>query len=434
MKSLLTAIKQFHATTLNQGNVLVGVSGGLDSTVLCELLRENHIPFALAHVNYGLRGKDSVQDEQFLSRYAKKHHLDLHVLQAGNEFKSDKSNLQERARTIRYNFFEEMCEEYGYVAIALAHHANDQVENFLLSAAKGKGISALAGMETFSQGRWRPLLHTTKQELHDWAKKRKLKWREDVSNLTNDYQRNRIRNKVLPELEKLNPQAIHAVLQSQQILRESLAISEFTLAPLLEKFKGTKNGLPFWNLDEMRTFSFAKSLLYYALPKGLFNAAQLDEILDLAHSGTHINALSGEVVWYDRGMLYLLPAQSDMVYETHTLKGKEKSVAHFKLDTPLASKFKLEKRADWVQVDFDKLQFPLVLRKIKKGDRIQPLGMKGQKKVSDLLIQHKIPAFQKAHTWVLESGGELVAVVGICVSERFKIEANTRKIYRMQPM
>jgi len=434
MKTLLTTIQQFHATTLNKGKVLVGVSGGLDSTVLCELLRETHIPFALAHVNYGLRGKDSVQDEQFISRYAKKYGLDLHVLQAGNEFKSGKANLQERARNLRYNFFEEMCEEHGYVTIALAHHANDQVENFILSASKGKGLSALAGMETFQHKRWRPLLGITKTELEAWAKKRKLKWREDVSNLSNDYQRNRIRNKVVPELEKLNPQAVHGILQSQQILREAAALSALVVGPLLEQIQGNKNGLPFWNLEALRVLPFAKSLLYHALPKGLFNAAQLDEVLSLTHSGTQIHASSGEVLWYDRGMLYLLPAASDMVYETHTLKGKEKSAAHFKIDTPLASKFKLEKRGDWVQVDFDKLQFPLVLRKIKKGDHIQPLGMKGQKKVSDLLIQHKIPAFQKAHTWVLESKGELVAVVGICVSECFKIEANTRKIYRMQPM
>ena len=434
MKSLLSTIQAFHANRLHKKKVLVGVSGGLDSMVLCELLRETNIPFALAHVNYGLRGKDSVQDENFLARYAKKHGLDLHVLQAVNEFKSGKSNLQERARNLRYNFFEEMCEEHGYTAIVLAHHANDQVENFLLSASKGKGISALAGMETFSQGRWRPLLHTTKQELLDWAKKKKINWREDVSNQTDDYQRNRIRNKVLPELEKINPQAVHAVLQSQQILRESLAISEFTLGPLIEKLKGTKNALPYWNLDEIRTFPFAKSLLYYALPKGLFNAAQLEEMLELTTSGTRVAALSGEVLWYDRGIIYLLPAQSDLVYQSYELTAKTKAVAHFKIDFPSSSKFKLEKRADWVQVDFNKLEFPLTLRLIKKGDRIQPLGMKGQKKVSDLLIQHKVPVFQKAHTWVLESAGELVAVVGICVSERFKIEAQTSKIFRMQPM
>ncbi|MDQ3111737.1 MAG: tRNA lysidine(34) synthetase TilS, partial [Bacteroidota bacterium] len=214
--------------------VLAAVSGGVDSVVLCDLLAKNNISFAIAHVNYGLRGKESDCDEKFVSELANMLDVPFYMLRCTEETfaASGENSIQAAARKIRYDFFETTCIQQGYAFIATAHHKDDSIETALLNFARGTSITGLTGITPVNKNLIRPMLFTTRDEIAAYAKEQQLAWREDSSNETDKYTRNKFRHHLLPWLKEEIPQSYKGFEASFRNLEEvqqliSAALSNF---------------------------------------------------------------------------------------------------------------------------------------------------------------------------------------------------------------
>ena len=383
MKKLLKDLKA-EFQTFEEAQLLVAVSGGMDSMLLAELLLRAKIPFAVAHVNYQLRGKDSEKDEQFVKAYCKKNKLTFHCAHAGDLWKESKNNLQERARDFRYTYFQQLQDEFGYTKVVLAHHANDQLETVLQHLVRGSGLKGLLGMKRHTSNKWRPLLEISKKELEGYAKELKLKWREDASNNSTVYGRNKIRNKVVPILEEMNPNILQTLSNSIEIWEEQHAIVQESLQSWLDQNIVLKGENELLSIEAVHNHYAPRQIMWEWLNLFEFTTGEIDEILKLQKTGAKVSNATYAVA-RDRGNFVLYALKSEMHLDE----------SNYEVDIVPAKGYTIEKDAKVVQLNADKLRFPLEIRRFEPGDKIRSLGMKGMKKVSDVLVQAKIPLNEK---------------------------------------
>ncbi|MFM1771149.1 MAG: tRNA lysidine(34) synthetase TilS [Bacteroidota bacterium] len=420
MKQLLKNLKA-EFQTIEEAKLLVAVSGGMDSMLMAELLLRAKIPFAVAHVNYQLRGKDSEKDEQFVKAYCKKNKLTFHCAHAGDLWKASKNNLQERARDFRYNYFQQLQDEFGYTHVVLAHHANDQLETVLQHLIRGSGLKGLLGMKRHTHNKWRPLLEISKKELEGYAKELKLKWREDASNSSSIYGRNKIRNKVVPILEEMNPNILQTLSNSIEIWEEQHAIVQESLQSWLDQNVVLKGENELLSIAAVNNHYAPRQIMWEWLNLFEFTTGEIEEILKLQKTGAKVSNATYAVA-RDRDNYVLYALKSEMTLDE----------SNYEVDIVPAKGYEIEKDSKVVQLNADKLRFPLEIRPFEPGDKIRSLGMKGMKKVSDVLVQAKIPLNEKKNYPVLVSKKEIVAVIGLCVSEDYKIDATAKKVFVMR--
>jgi tRNA(Ile)-lysidine synthase len=420
MKKLLKDLKAEYQT-FEDAQLLVAVSGGMDSMLMAELLLKAKIPFAVAHVNYQLRGKDSEKDEQFVKAYCKKHKLTFHCAHAGDLWKESKNNLQERARDFRYTYFQQLQDEFGYTTVVLAHHANDQLETVLQHLVRGSGLKGLLGMKRHTSTKWRPLLSISKKDLEAFAKELKLKWREDASNKSSVYGRNKIRNKVVPILEELNPNILQTLNNSIEIWEEQHSIVQESLQNWLEENVELKGESELLSIAAVHNHYAPRQIMWEWLNLFEFTTGEIDEILKLQKTGAKVSNATYAVA-RDRDHYVLHALQSEMPLDE----------SKYDVDIVPAKGYEIEKDPKVVQLNADKLRFPLEIRAYEPGDKIRSLGMKGLKKVSDVLVQAKIAMNEKKNYPVLVSKDEIVAVIGLCISEDYKLDAAAKNVFVMR--
>lgn len=433
LKKFQSFVEENKLFTFND-NLLVAVSGGIDSVVLCHLLHLANYKFAIAHVNFKLRNQDSELDAQFVSELAKKLNVNFYLKEVNTtEFsKANKISIQAAARKIRYDWFDFLLKKHDYNYLLTAHHLNDSFETAIYNFIKGTGIKGLRGIKTSNGHIKRPLLFATKKEIHDFAIENMLSWRDDISNIEDKYNRNHLRINVLPKFEKVNPSYISTFAQTsanlqfvEKIFFKNLentkvkVVSQNENIVYIDKEKLLEEGVEwlYFILDE---YDFADEV-YKILTKNLFQQSGkifLSEKFKLTN---------------DRSQLIITPISTFDNNESEILVSNE-GVFHFlnltiEINTIPIEKFNMEKATDLAQLDFDTIQFPLRFRKIKNGDKIQPLGLKGaSKKISDLLIDKKKSLVEKSKTIVVESNKNIVWVSNICISELCKVTSKTKKV------
>ncbi|MCE3280407.1 MAG: tilS [Bacteroidetes bacterium] len=417
-------------------SILLAVSGGVDSVVMCELFSRSDLNFAVAHCNFQLRNAESEEDCLFVAKLAKKYKVPFHTatFNTADYSKKNKLSIQVAARNQRYDWFEQIRNKEGYSYIATAHHRDDSIETFFINLIRGTGISGLHGILPQQGKLIRPLLFTTKEEIVSYALKNKLKFREDSSNASDKYLRNKIRHSVVPVLKELNPmfdsvlsQNIQHLRDVEKIFRKEIQNKQKEL--LIIKDKETQIAVKaLQQLDPIETY------LFEILRPYNFNSSICQKIAASLNkdSGKQFFSSTHRLI-KDRDKLIIQEITNVTISDkTTTLKKDQKKI---QIDTLRLSFKKLRAGTKFshsslqAALDLDKLRFPLTVRKWKHGDTFQPLGMKGKKKLSDFFIDKKLSLSEKENVWLLLSGDDIAWVIGYRIDDRFKITDETKKIY-----
>ena len=417
--------------------VLLAVSGGIDSVVLCELTKETRIPFAIAHCNFNLRGEESNRDEGFVKSLGEKYNVDVFVKNFDTTAfaEAQKISIQEAARDLRYRWFEETRNAQGFAYTLLAHHANDNLETLLLNFFRGSGLDGLTGMpeEKKEAHCLRPMLPLKRSEIEAYAKEKGLRWVEDSSNTSSKYTRNFLRNELIPQIQKVFPKVEENLLNNIQRLKETNVLYKELVEGLKKRIcegRGEEVYLPVLKLLKYKN----TSLIYEIIREYGFGESYVDEVLKLldAPSGKYIANEQYRII---RHQAWLIIAPKLISTQTFVIDKSDEAVLFDKYKLLLKSiplqKFSLDKSPHVAQLNAKEIEFPLVLRQWKKGDYFYPLGMRKKKKLARFFIDQKLSKTEKEKVWVLESHKRIVWIVGHRIDDRFKVTDSTKAVLQL---
>ena len=390
---------------------LLAVSGGLDSMVLCTLLHELQLPIKILHVNYGLRDADSDEDQAFVAAYCQKHHIKLEVLEVGlkNQLVINKLNLQAEARRIRYAFFKELQAQTPNSLLCTAHQADDQIETFWLQLARGAGLKGLAGMARQSENLLRPMLNLSRSEVLALAKEMKVTWREDSSNATLKYRRNLWRHEFLPYLNTKSPGLNQEIALIQKVFTREIEGQEALLKQAIRNFN-INQSISLVELAQLSAYQFIELFKNSGVPTHVIR-----RISDLfqAENGKYLSWTDGK----DQKSYYFIKHQQQI-----QLYSKEPFVWHYSLH-PVLEKEGLEQQQQLVDMDLIKGQ--PYFRAVQMGDSISISGMKGSKKVLQILKEAGVPAPLRKQQLILCDDQKVLAVPTLQINAQIKAHANT---------
>ncbi len=432
---MIERLKDHIATSfpfLKEKNLLIACSGGVDSVVLCYLIKSLDYQFSIAHCNFSLRGKESDLDEDLVSDLGDK--LSVPVFTKTFDTRSyiseNQISIQMAARDLRYEWFESLCQEQSFDHILTAHHLDDDLETFFINLSRGTGIRGLAGIPQINDRIVRPLLIFSKDDIVDFAREKDLKWREDQSNSRNDYLRNQIRHELVPEFIKLNETALKNFRRTKDHLGESLDLIDDYLVLISNLIcTETQEGIQF-DIVKLKDLPHTHAVLYELLSPYGFSA--WEDIGDL------LNAQTGKMIY--SGSHRLIKDRDRLILSKieHTEAGKEIIITGSEEEINASVHLQFEevntidetsKRS--IFVDKDKVKYPLKIRRWKEGDSFYPFGMKGKKKLSKFFKDEKLSLLAKEKIRVLLSDNQIVWVIGLRPDDRFKIEDNTKKIIKI---
>lgn len=413
--------------------LLLAISGGLDSVVLAHLLSQNNFQFSLAHMNFQLRGEDSNKDEKFVKELAKQLGVKVYVKKV--EIDNDSGSTQIQARDLRYAWFDELIEKYSFDKLLTAHHANDLLETALLNLSRGTGIKGLRSILPLQNGVARPLLFAEKSELKQFAIENSIEWREDISNASDHYTRNKIRQHVIPKMLELNPNLIAGFQQTALRLRATEDAWNDKLQEISENYFQFKN--KDIEIDKsLLENSHAIVYLSELLSDYGFTLSQLQSF-DFNRTGAQLLS-SSNVLSIDRNKILITKVNDE---DVHSFFPKHIKIETATIETPYGNlnfrfiekaALKFENNQNVAFIDYESLKEPLLIDLWQDGDKIQPLGMSGKKKISDILIDQKVSLPDKKRVMILKSGGENVWLIGHKFSNSFKIKEDTIKILRIE--
>ncbi len=420
--------------------LLIAVSGGVDSVVLCDLCFHAGFNFEIAHCNFQLRGNDSEADEKFVIELASKYKVKHHVVKFDTEkFAADnKQNIQLAARNLRYTWFNHiLSNDTSITNILTAHHADDNLETILMNFFKGTGINGLKGIQSNHAGIGgkivRPLLFANKSELIDYAKSNNCQWREDVSNESDKYTRNFFRNQIIPLIENVIPEAKANVQNNIKRFNEIAVIYDNAIlnikSKLLER-KVNEIHIPVLKLIKHDAF---ETILFEIIKPYNFTSSQLNDAIHLLHadSGKYVLSYSHRIL-KNRNWLIISPNETQD--ESVFIIESDTKIVHFgsnKITIENTSSTQFSNDSAIALLDLKNIQFPLMLRKWKQGDYFYPLGMLKKKKLSRFFIDIKLSLLEKENTWVVESNKKIIWVVGKRIDNRFKISDTTESVLKL---
>lgn len=412
--------------------ILVACSGGLDSVVLAYLLKELNEDIGLAHCNFGLRGKESDGDQLFVVELSERWNLPVftETFDTKKYAETNKISTQMAARDLRYQWFEEIRDDFQYDYIVTAHHADDDLETFLINFSRGSGLRGFIGIPEQNDFVVRPLLAFSREEIFTFAKEKELHWREDSSNAQKDYLRNQIRHDVIPPWKKTATQWLSAFRRTQKNLKNSEALVQDYLQ-LVSQLVMEEGALGIsLSISKLNDLPNREALLYELLaPYGFTAWEDIDHLLS-AQSGKQIFSKTHRLI-KDREVLLLTEIPLNEKNEVRIITENE-----IQIEEPLKMSFIPTDKMGYIDnrtvyVDSEKITFPLMLRKWQEGDVFQPFGMKGKKKLSKFFKDEKLSLAAKKEVWVLLSQHQIIWIVGLRMDDRFKITPTTNKILKI---
>jgi tRNA(Ile)-lysidine synthase len=406
MKNDLDKIIKDHIA--KNSKIVVAFSGGPDSVyLLYKLIELNHCKIVLAHFNHKLRGKDSDLDEEFAKETAKKLKLEFEsdYLDIKKYAKENSLNLEEAARIKRYEFLNKIKQKHKAKYIVTAHHADDNLETFLLNFIRGAGLNGLKSMQIINNNIFRPLLYTSKEEINDYLRKNKIKFRVDKSNNDNSFTRNKLRNEIIPKLREIQPDLINISIRN---------LKNFNEIHELIKNRANKDVL-----TKQILLSIYKNV--YGSTKNL-STSQLEKLLKLSK-----NKKTGKKAEFGKNFfltsttksLELIPKNNPISIKKKKIKIPGKTSYEFgEIECILTNQ--VPKRG--LFLEYSKLKLPLYIRSKVDGDRFRPFGLKGTKKLQDFFTDNKIPKHKRSQIPVItDKKGKIVAIGNFTIDDNYKI-------------
>jgi tRNA(Ile)-lysidine synthase len=411
--------------------VLLAVSGGLDSMVMLELFHRARFNIGVAHVNFQLRGEASDGDEALARKVCEQKGIPFFSTQvATKEYAKEKGiSVQMAARELRYTWFASVAKEHQYDWIATAHHLNDSIETALFNWTNASSLAGLCGIAAQHGNIIRPLLFATRKELEDFAQDYAVPWREDSSNDLDVYKRNFIRHQVIPKLKELNPSLESSLQRGQRKLFSELSFLNYAFEQWKIQYVVEENAIIRIEKIGLDKVDAAAMLLYKVAEPFGFNFDVCEEVMQVLHAqaGKKFLSASHELI-VDRTTV-LIAQHADLLSPILIEKGQTDAFfGNWHLSLAVDEKQQPVNDPQVAMLDLSLLQFPLIWRQWQAGDVFQPLGMKGHKKISDLLVDTKVPMPDKAKVTVICSGEEIVWVAGHRLDERFKLTENTKEV------
>lgn len=419
---------------LKESKLLIAISGGIDSVVLTYLCHEFKLNITLAHCNFNLRGDESDGDEAFVNQLAENLNLEVFTQHFDtNEYaKTKKQSTQMAARELRYNWFEKLLKQFQFDYILTAHHADDNLETFLINFTRGTGLEGLTGIPEVNGKFVRPLLPFSSEAIEAYASTNNIKWRDDSSNASVKYLRNKLRHEVVPILKEINPSLLQSFQSTLSHLNDaSNVINESTKSFLDNAIETISNDELRLKITDFKTLENPKAYLYQALKA--YGFTEWNDVLALldAETGKQVFSKTHRLI-KNRESLLLSPLQTEnheaiLIFEEELKKETPLGVLLFEEVNAVSNHDK-----NIIYVDKETLKFPLKLRKRKEGDVFYPLGMKGKKKLSKYFKDEKMSLLDKENTWLLCSNDDIVWVVGRRADNRFRVKENTKGILKIK--
>ncbi|MEB8328931.1 tRNA lysidine(34) synthetase TilS [Flavobacteriaceae bacterium KMM 6897] len=417
---------------LREGKFLLACSGGLDSVVLTHLCHSTKVDFALAHCNFGLRGEASDGDEAFVKNLAKDLDKEFFVIHfhTVEYMNKNKVSLQMAARELRYEWFQSLMEQKGWKTLVTAHHADDNLETFLINLSRGTGIDGLTGIPEKTTGISRPLLKYSRVKIEAYANEQKLEWREDSSNQETKYLRNKIRHQIVPLLKELHPTFLNNFNQTQHYLRQTSGIAEDHIKQLKEKLFIRDMDVIKIPIAEVLKLKPIEGYMYALLHD--YGFKEWNDVMSLltAMGGKEIRSKTHRLLKHREYLLLeeiSIPESLEYgIYETDD-----------RIEEPLQMSLDMVDRIEEtgnaiLYVDKETLKYPMTVRKWRKGDYFYPFGMSGRKKVSKFFKDVRMDQISKEKQWLLCSEDNVVWIMGKRGDERFKVTPKTKQILKIR--
>ncbi len=424
--------------------LLLAISGGLDSVVLAHLLHKGDFTFAMAHCNFGLREKDSDDDEQFVLKLSQKYNVPVYSIKFNTKeyAKQHGLSIQMAARQLRYHWFNELMKAHHFSYLLTAHHLDDIIETILLNQLRSTGIDGLTGIPLKSHSIVRPLLPFTKQDILQYAKSNQLSYREDASNHEDKYQRNYLRHHIIPAFQKLQPQ-LHSIIQKNiQNIEEARCFVNQQIQELLHPVIAFEKKYIKIHKQLLKKIPHLHFVLQNYLSDFGFKESQTEDIiqhLHHPHSQAGKQFISNEyILLADRNYLFLFPKNnSTSPYSQEYIAKNIQELQLYSNDVHFewienTTKLNL-KSSDANFINADILEFPLILRHRKNGDRFQLLGTSYVKKLSDILIDKNVPLILKDQIILLcHPNGVIIWISHLnLVNEKYKVTSDTKTILKI---
>lgn len=437
---MLKQFKRYIATQklfLRKEKILLAVSGGIDSVVMCELFYQAGLNFGIAHCNFKLRGVESNGDEQSVKELAKKYEVPFFVNYFNTEsYASDNGiSIQMAARELRYKWFYEILNSENYHYIATAHHQNDQIETFFINLLRGTGLAGLHGILPKQNQIIHPLLFTSREKIENFAKDNNLIYREDSSNSSDKYLRNAVRHHIIPQFKQLAGDFEKTMIDNIEKIRDTETVFLEMLELKRKELVKIENSKVLINIAALQQLNPLKIYLYHFLSPYNFKNETVESLINA------ISDISGKQFFSpthrllkDRENLIIIelteePISCELVYINPEVAYINEPLSIDFRQTTDSEIIKINPDKKFAYLDFDKLKFPLSIRKWKQGDFFYPYGMKGKKKISDFFTDQKFSIIEKENTWLLCSGDDIIWIIGWRIDDRYKLTNKSQKAY-----
>lgn len=420
--------------------ILLAVSGGVDSMAMMSLFVQAGYDVGVAHCNFQIRGAEADEDDLLVEQEATRHGIPYYGIRFDTpaEAAATGESVEMAARRLRYDWFGKLCAERRYTKIAIAHHADDSVETFFINLIRGTGLRGLTGISVVNGQLIRPLLFSQRKEIIDYALTNKIPYREDSTNASTKYIRNKFRLGIIPRIREISPKFTDTMAANVERLTSAQSFIDRSIELIRRQVVTTEGELT--TVDPSRIDpSLPADFVIFELLRGFGFNGEVINSLFRAFSEGHGSGKrffsKDNVAYIDRGRILITPIPDDEGCTTEVTP----EMTHIYCGGGLLTFERLEtddieslrQPENVALLDADKLAYPLTMRRWNEGDAFVPFGMDSRKKISDFLINSKVSLPDKRRQFVITSGDDIVWVVGRRIDDRYKVGSATENVLRI---